>query len=196
MKMMTKFIVFILLGLAPALAQGSGQEVTLNFVPSETNVGFTLGDVLHSVHGIFSLKSGQIHFDPVSNAISGKIVIDAASGDSGSVARDRKMNKEILESAGYSEVSFQPDRVEGKVLSTGTSTVQVHGVFRIHGAEHEIEVPAQIELAPDHWKLTVHFAVPYVQWGLKDPSTFILRVEKTVGIELHAQGLNPWITKD
>ena len=119
MKMMTKFIVFILFGLAPVLAQGSGQKVTLNFVPSETNVGFTLGDVLHTVHGLFSLKSGQIHFDPVSNAISGRIVVDAASGDSGSVARDRKMNKEILESASYSEVSFQPDRVEGKVLRPG-----------------------------------------------------------------------------
>lgn len=192
MKMMTKFTLFILFGLAPALAQGLGQEVTLNFVPSETTVGFTLGDVLHSVHGIFSLRSGQIHFDPANNAI----IVDAASGNSGSAARDQKMNKEILDSAGYSEVSFQPDRVEGKVLSPGTSTVQVHGMFRIHGAEHEITVPAQIELTPDHWNLTVHFMVPYVKWGMKDPSTFILRVQKTVGIELHAQGPSPWITRD
>jgi hypothetical protein len=69
--------------------------------------------------------------------------------------------------------------VEGKVLAIGTSHVQVHGVFVFHGAEHEITVPAQVELAPDHWNLSVHFDVPYVKWGLKDPSTFILRVEKT-----------------
>jgi hypothetical protein len=64
-------------------------------------------------------------------------------------------------------------------------------MFGIHGAEHEITVPAQIELTSDHWSLTVHFAVPYLTYGLKDPSTFILRVEKTVSIDLHAEGTNP-----
>jgi polyisoprenoid-binding protein YceI len=180
------------LSLTARFALGQGQEASLNFVPAQTTINFTLGDVLHTVHGSFNLKSGQIDFVPTSNAISGEIVVDATSGNSGSVGRDRKMHKELLESARYSEVTFLPDRVEGKVLTTGASTVQVHGMFGIHGAEHEITVPAQIELTPDHWSLTVHFAVPYVTWGMKDPSTFILRVEKTVVIDLHAQGTNPW----
>ena len=173
-------------------ALGQAQEATLNFAPAETAIKFTLGDVLHTVHGNFNLKSGQIHFVPTSNAISGEIVVDATTGNSGSSARDRRMHREILESARYSEVIFLPDRIEGKVLARGASTVQVHGIFGIHGAEHEITVPAQIELTPDHWSLTVHFEVPYVTWGLRDPSTFILRVEKTVSIDLHAQGTNPW----
>jgi len=172
---------------------GTGQEATLNFVPSQTTVNFTLGDVLHTVHGSFKLKAGQVRFAPASDAISGEIVVDAASGNSGSTGRDRKMHKEILESARYPEVTFRPDRVEGKVLALGTSPVQVHGMFGIHGAEHEIPVPAQVELASDHWSLTVHFAVPYVKWGIKDPSTFILRVEKTVDIDLHALGPSPWV---
>jgi hypothetical protein len=105
------------------------------------------------------------------------------------------MHKEILESARYSEVTFRPDRVDGKVLAPGTSQVQVDGMFGIHGAEHEITVPAQVELASDHWSLRVHFAVPYVKWGMKDPSTFILRVGKTVDIDLHAQGPSPWVAQ-
>ena len=64
-------------------------------------------------------------------------------------------------------------------------------MFGIHGDEHEITVPAQVELAPDHWSLTVHFKVPYVKWGMKDPSTFVLRVDKTVAIDLRASGSNP-----
>jgi polyisoprenoid-binding protein YceI len=195
MKIVTKLIFSIFCGLAAALAWGQRQEATLNLVPSQTTVSFTLGDLLHTVHGGFNLKSGQIHFDPVSNAISGKIDVDAASGTSGSTGRDRKMHREILESASYSEVTFQPDRIEGRVLSHGTSTVQVHGMFRIHGTEHEITVPAQVELMADHWSFTVHFVVPYVKWGMKDPSTFILRVEKTVSIDLHAQGPDPWIAQ-
>ena len=195
MKMMTKLILPVLLGLAAALARGQAQEATLNFVPAQTTVNFTLGDVLHTVHGSFNLKFGQVHFAPASNAISGEIVVDAASGNSGSTTRDRKMHKEILESARYSELTFRPDRVEGRVLALGTSLVQVHGMFGIHGTEHEITVPAQVELASDHWSLTVHFVVPYAKWGMKDPSTFILRVEKTVDIDLYALGPNPWIAQ-
>jgi len=181
---------FILL--AATLAWGQAQEVTLNFDPAQTTVDFTLGDVLHTVHGSFRLKTGQVRFDPATNSISGELVVDAPSGNSGSTGRDRKMHKEILQSVRYPEVTFRPDRVDGKVLASGRSAVQVHGMFGILGVEHEITVPAQVELAPDHWSLAVHFAVPYVKWGLKDPSTFILRVEKTVDIDLNARGPSPW----
>jgi polyisoprenoid-binding protein YceI len=178
--------------LAATLAWGQASEATLNLDPAKTTVSFTLGDVLHTVHGSFSLKSGDVHFTPATNAINGEIVVDAVSGNSGNGGRDRKMHREILESARYPEVTFRPDRVEGKVSSPGTSLVQVHGTFGIHGGEHEITVPAQVELAPDHFSLTVHFEVPYVQWGLKDPSTFVLRVGKTVEIDLQASGPSPW----
>jgi len=191
MKTVRPLIAVILLFLAAA-ANAQSQEVTLSFVPVQTTVNFTLGDVLHTVHGTFLLKSGQVHFNPGTNAVSGSIVVDGASGDSGNAARDRKMHKEILESSRYPEVTFRPDRVDGKVLTQGSSTLQVHGMFGIHGAEHELTVPAQLELGSDHWNLTVHFEVPYVKWGMKDPSTFILRVEKTVAIDLHAVGLSSW----
>ncbi|MGH9504783.1 MAG: YceI family protein [Terriglobales bacterium] len=192
MKISAKLVVSVLVLLTAALAWGEAQEATLIFMPAQTTVTFTLGDVLHTVHGSFNLKAGQVHFSPATNAVSGEIVVAAASGNSGSTGRDRRMHKEILESARYSDLTFRPDRVEGKVLELGTSRVQVHGMFGIHGAEHEITVPAQVELAPDHWSLSVHFAVPYVKWGMKDPSTFILRVEKTVDIDLHAVGPSPW----
>lgn len=190
-RTITKFIALAAIGLAATLASAQAKETTLNFVPSHTNINFTLGDVLHTVHGTFQLKSGEVHFVPSSREISGVIVVDSASGESGSTGRDRKMNKEVLESARFPEVTFRPDRVDGDIAATGSSTVQVHGLFGIHGAEHEITVPAEVELAPDHWNLTVHFNVPYVKWGMKDPSTFVLRVAKTVAIDLQASGAAP-----
>ena len=192
MKTTTRRSIPVFFLLAAALAWGQAQEATLNFDPAQTTVNFTLGDVLHTVHGRFRLKTGQVRFDPATNSISGELVVDAPSGNSGSTGRDRKMHKEILQSVRYPEVTFRPDRVDGKVLASGRSAVQVHGMFGILGVEHEITVPAQVELAPDHWSLAVHFAVPYVKWGLKEPSTFILRVEKTVDIDLNARGPSPW----
>ena len=192
-RITAKPIILIFICLLAALAAGQAQQATLNFVPAQTTVSFTLGDVLHTVHGSFKVKSGQIHFAPETNAISGEIVVDATSGNSDSASRDGKMHREILESARYPEVTFRPDRVEGKVVVPGTSLVQVHGMFGIHGAEHEITVPAQVELVSEHWSLTVHFAVPYVKWGMKDPSTLILRVGKTVDIDVQALGSNPWV---
>jgi len=148
MKTMTRRSIPVFFLLAAALAWGQAQEATLNFDPAQTTVNFTLGDVLHTVHGSFRLKTGQVRFDPATNSISGELVVDAPSGNSGSTGRDRKMHKEILQSVRYPEVTFRPDRVDGKVLASGRSAVQVHGMFGILGVEHEITVPARLNSRP------------------------------------------------
>ena len=168
------------------IAQTQPHEISLNFIPAKTSVDFTLGDVLHTVHGAFNLNHGTVHFDPTTNKISGEILVDAASGHSGSDARDKKMDGEVLECARYPEIAFRPDRVEGRVADLGVSTIQVHGMFSIHGAEHEVTIPVQVELGPGWWTAVLNFEVPYVKWGMKNPSTFLLRVDQSVDIKIQA----------
>ncbi|MFZ1085299.1 MAG: YceI family protein, partial [Terracidiphilus sp.] len=74
------------------------------------------------------------------------------------------------------------------VAASGVSSIQVTGVFTLHGTPHDLTVPMQISI--DGTKLTAktHFTVPYVQWGLKDPSIFILKVAKVVEIDLTLEG--------
>lgn len=190
MKTVTQFSFFAIsvIWLAGAVARAQPHEVDLNFVPAKTTVNFTLGDVLHTVHGSFDVKHGAVHFDPATNNVSGEILVDATSGHSGSDGRDKKMHQEVLESGRYSDIVFRPDRVEGQVAALGDSTVQVHGLFTIHGAEHEITIPVRVELAPGRWTATSRFTVPYVKWGMKNPSTFVLRVDQSVGIDIQASG--------
>ena len=164
------------------------QEKALQLDPSQTSIKFTLGDVLHTVHGSFQLKRGSLGFEPASGKISGEVVVDAGSGQSGSGMRDHKMNKEVLESNRYPEIAFHPDRIDGTVASQGKSLVKVHGMFSIHGVDHEITVPAEVEMSADHWTATVHFTVPYAKWGMKNPSTLFLRVNDSVEIDLTAIG--------
>jgi len=174
---------------APAFAQP--QELQLQFDPAKTTIGFTLGDILHTVHGSFQLKQGDVRYHMATRSIDGTLVVDATSGQSGNRSRDHKMHKEILESARYPTITFRPDKVEGAVAPNGSSTVQVHGTFSIHGTDHELTMPVRVEVFPDHWVADTHFTVPYVKWGIKNPSTFVLRVSESVEIDVHATGTNP-----
>jgi polyisoprenoid-binding protein YceI len=163
-------------------------EVTLHLDPAETKLQWTLGSTLHTIHGSFALKRGAVKFDPASGSANGEFAADAASGESGNESRDKKMHYEILESGRYSEVIFRPDRIKGKVLAQGSSDVEVHGTFLLHGSGHELTVPVKAELNGKSWKGSAKFSVPYVQWGLKSPNTFLLKADTTVGIELELSG--------
>jgi len=165
------------------------QEVVLSCDPQQTSAEFTLSDTMHTVHGRFQEKRGEIRFDPASEKISGEIVFDATSGRSGSSGRDRKMHQMVLESTRYPEIWFRPDRVKGKISPSELSTVQVHGMFDIHGAEHEMTVPVAVKFAAGHWEASAHFQVPYVKWGMKNPSILFLRVGDMVDIEFHVAGV-------
>ncbi|MGB6835759.1 MAG: YceI family protein [Candidatus Acidiferrum sp.] len=173
----------------PAIqAQANPGDVTLRLDPAQSKLNWTLGTTLHTVHGTFNLKRGLLKFDPASGKASGEFVADAASGQSGNDSRDKKMHDEILESGRFGEVIFRPNRIEGKVLAQGASSVQLHGTFLLHGSEHELTVPVQAELNRNRWKGSAKFSVPYIQWGLKSPNTFLLKADPAVEIELELSG--------
>lgn len=170
------------------VAQTSSGAITLELDPAQSKLHWTLGSTLHTVHGTFALKRGEVRFDPATGSANGEIAADAASGESGNESRDKKMRNEILESARYAEVIFRPHRIEGNVAPQGSSSVEVQGTFVLHGAEHELTVPVQAELSGEQWKGSAKFRVPYVQWGLKSPNTFFLKADPAVEIDLEMSG--------
>jgi polyisoprenoid-binding protein YceI len=163
-------------------------EIVLGIDPAQSKVHWTLGTTLHTVHGTFAFKKGTIQLDPATGKASGEIVVFATSGDSGNDSRDKKMHKEVLESDKFQDVIFRPNRVDGKVAPQGMFTVQVHGIFLLHGSEHELTVPVQAEFAGDHWTGSAKFTVPFIDWGLKNPSSFLLKVNHAAEIELEMKG--------
>jgi polyisoprenoid-binding protein YceI len=175
-----KIVLLVLATLVPALSQ----EARVQLDPNSTKVNFTLGDVLHTVHGTFKLKSGDVWFDATTGKAGGQLVIDAASGQSGSGARDSRMHKNILESSKYPVITFVPDRVDGTVNMAGDSDLKLHGLFGIHGGTHELAMKVKTHIEGDQLKAAVDFAVPYVQWGMKNPSTLFLKVNDTVQIDM------------
>jgi polyisoprenoid-binding protein YceI len=182
----TAWRLFVLaLSLAPAVV---GQRLTVSFDPAATKINWILAGNVHTTHGTFQLKEGHVSFNPANGSISGELVIEADSGESGNGARDKRMKKEVLETDKYPEVRLKVAKLEGPVTTTGSSNVQMLGQLMIHGTSHEVSIPLQITLAGAEFTCNGKFAIPFVAWGMKDPSNFLFKVDKTVGIELAANG--------
>ena len=183
----------LILSAARALSQQPAatapvSEIVLTLDPAQSRVHWTVDSTLHTVHGTFALKSGTVHLDPETGKAGGEITVLAPSGESGSSMRDGRMHREILETVKYPEMLFRPTRVEGKVVQSGASDVKLSGVFSIHGADHDLTALVHAELTGDHWRGTGKFEVPYVKWGIKDPSNFLLKVKPVVNVELEMSG--------
>ena len=158
----------------------SVEEVAVD--ASKSNVQFALSAVLHTVHGTFKVKSGTVRFDVATGRASGQIIVDLESGDTGVQERDRHMREDVLESRRFPEAVFSPDRVTGHVSLEGEYQVVLHGILRIHGQDHEVTVPATVKVHEGKVIAIAKFVVPYVEWGMKDPSTFLLRVSDKVDV--------------
>jgi len=172
---------------APAASAGPAPWV-LKLDPTHSTVRWTLPSSLHTVHGTFRLTSGALNVDSASGRAGGEIVVSARSGESGNDSRDSKLHQEILETARYPDVVFHPSQVEGRVANSGPSDVKVRGTLSVHGADHEITALVHAELSGSTWKGSASFDVPYVDWGIKNPSNFLLKAGKVVGIEVEMAG--------
>ena len=173
--------------LAPAAFSQKPQTpfaVTLD--PATTAIHWTLNTNSHIVHGTFKLRSGAFKIDPATGDASGLIVVDATSGESGDSSRDQRMHAAIIESARYPAITFRPTHVDGPIDLTAAGPVTVHGIFTLHGQDHPLQIAVNLHPQPSAVALSTHFTVPFIAWGLKDPSTFVFRTDKEVLLDIDA----------
>lgn len=164
------------------------QTVSIHFDPSQSKVLWTLPDVLHTVHGTFQLASGNVLFNPQTGAASGLFTVQEDTGQSGDSVRDNRMKKSVLVTAKYPIATFQPTHVAGPYTSNGSSNLAVAGILHLYGADHPMQLNFQVKTADQVVTATTKFEVPYVAWGMHDPSTLFLRVDKSVQMEMDAKG--------
>jgi polyisoprenoid-binding protein YceI len=180
---------FVVLALAVVLAPAVfAQHLTFAVNPDTSEVKMKLNTTHEIVNGIFRVQSGSITFDRTASHISGIVIVAAGSGKTGNDSRDKKMNKDILKVDQFATVSFAPKTYNGMIAASGDSTIQVSGVFTLLGTAHDLTIPMQIHV--DGMKATAkaQFVVPYVQWGLKNPSFLIWKAENDIAIDLNLVG--------
>jgi polyisoprenoid-binding protein YceI len=168
----------------PAIAA----DYSFDLKPNNTKIAWTLADPLHTVTGSFKVKGGAIDLNPETGKASGQITVDVASGESGNGSRDKDMHNKVLQSAKYPEAIFVPASIEGTFAPQGPSKFRIRGAFTIHGAAHDVAMDVQSTGSGDQIHATITFEIPYVAWGMKDPSNFLLKVGKTVGMSIDVSG--------
>jgi polyisoprenoid-binding protein YceI len=161
-----------------------------NFVvnPDASEVRMTLNTTHEVVNGAFHIQSGSIEFDRSDPRMSGSVVVLAGSGKTGNGSRDKKMNKDILKVDQYAIVSFAPKSYTGTIAPSGDSIIQVSGTFTLLGTPHDLTIPMQIHMDGSQATAKAHFLLPYVQWGLRDPSFMFWKAEHDVAIDLNLSG--------
>jgi len=180
---------FTVLALTAVLVPAAlAQHQTFAVNPDASQVSITLNTTHEVVHGTFHIQSGSIEFDPGSPAMSGSVVVLAGSGKTGNDSRDKKMDKDVLKVGQYTTVSFAPKSYSGAIAPSGDSTIQASGVFTLLGTPHDLTIPLQIHRDGSRATVTGHFVIPYVQWGLKNPSFLFWKAENDVTIDLHLVG--------
>jgi polyisoprenoid-binding protein YceI len=127
-------------------------------------------------------------FDPDSGEASGGLVVATGSANTSHEGRDEDMHVKVLESDAYPEIAFRPTAIRGEIAREGESTVEIDGLFAIHGDEHPLTVEAVAVVDGDELAATVEFEVPYVSWGMKNPSKLLLKVAKQVQVRIRGVG--------
>jgi polyisoprenoid-binding protein YceI len=172
---------------AAALPAWAGEQV-LVLDPAASEVTFEVQATGHDVHGRLYLDGGEVRFDPATGFASGRIEIDARRGETGNGSRDKTMREKVLEVASYPLFVFEAKRFEGELPAAGRGEVSLIGTLAIHGAQHPLTLPATVERQGDHLRATATFRVPYVEWGMHNPSIVFLRVADEVAVTVATEG--------
>src|SRR5208337_1724547 len=124
--------------------------------------------------------------------MDGIITVDAASGDSGHSIRDDRMKSSVLEVKQFPEISFAPRQVVSHGSLEKEFPVKVQGLMLLHGVQHDLKVDAVVSRDGNNVTIHADFVIPYVAWGLADPSIMMFKVAKEVAIDVTTVARLSW----
>ncbi len=172
----------------------TAEERVLTLQPERTRVTFTVRATIHDVDGELALDSGQIRFDPDTGEASGEVTLDLRRAQTGNRLRDREMRQNVFETERFPLVVFRPSRIHGTLLPSTVSDIVLVGVVVMHGTEHSFSLPVKVRLHGESVSAEAVFDIPYVAWGMRNPSLVLLRVAPAAAVtvkteaSLHSEG--------
>jgi polyisoprenoid-binding protein YceI len=165
---------------------------TFRIDPDRAEAGFDLKATMHTVHGTTHRVGGEVRCVPEDGGaltFSGVIEVDAASLDTDNDKRDAKMHGTTLEVARFPKITLEPDRFTPATPpgSGGTLAGRLTGALTIRGTTHPTTIDATITVSPDGIDVEGKFDVAWAEFGIPDPSFFVVRIDKVAHARFRAR---------
>ena len=167
--------------------RASTEPLVLTLSPDKTSLTFAVRATGHAIEGLLTLDSGEIRFDPDTGTASGQVTIDLRRAGTGNRLRDREMHASVLETERYPVATFRPSRVIGSLAPAGLSDLLLAGFLSLHGVDHSLTLPVRARVAGATVSAETTFEIPYVAWGLHNPSLLFLRVAPVAAVNLRTE---------
>ena len=98
------------------------------------------------------------------------------------------MHRGVLESGRHPRIIYRAKRLRVLRRDTASADVELEGVLEMHGQRHPLVLPARLAARGGRIAIETSFRVPYVEWGMQDPSTLFLRVDRFVDVRVRSEG--------
>jgi hypothetical protein len=187
------------LTLAAIVLMGSGSAslakpgtLRITLTAEKTQLTFELGAVFHTVHGKGLIDDAVLTYSADTGELIGSIGLAAAGVTTENQRRDHKMHQQVLKSAEHPRIALILRRADGDLNTTTGGALQIEADLELLGEPHPLSFPVEITiLDPESgsFRASGAFSVPYVAWGLEDPSSVFLRVDQEVQVTFSTGGI-------
>ena len=181
------------LWLATALAADAPRtEAVYRIDPAGAEAGFDVKATGHTVHGKTSGVSGEVHVTEEAGgekALSGRIEIAAATLDTANARRDQTMKTKCLAVDRFPAIVFAPARFvpSGAQPASGAVPGSLTGMITIRDVTKPVVMAATLETKGTRIVVTGTFDVPWLDFGIPDPSFFIVTLDKVAHAHFKAE---------
>jgi polyisoprenoid-binding protein YceI len=168
------------------------QAGTFRIDPATCEAGFDLKATGHTVHGTTTRVTGEVRVepDPVGAlTLTGTIAIVAASLQTGNDKRDATMHSKSLLVDTYPTIEFQPERFtpSSPPDADGSVTGVLGGRLTMRGQTKAQAITATLVTKGERILASGAFDVTWAEFGIPDPSFFIVRIEKAAHAHFRAE---------
>ena len=167
------------------------QATAFRIDPATAEAGFDLKATAHTVHGTTTGVSGDVTVVPEADGrltLSGKIEIAAASLHTGNDKRDATMREKSLLTASFPAIVFTPEHFTPNAAAGAGGAVSglLTGRITIRGQTRPQTIAATLTPRGERIDASGTFDVRWGEFGVPDPSFFIVRIESVAHAHFRA----------
>ena len=168
------------------------QATAYRIDPAACEAGFDLKATMHTVHGSTKNVVGEVRVEPESSGVlrlTGTISIDAASLETGNDKRDANLRSKSLLVDSFPTIDFEPERFTPSAPAgpDGSIPGEFIGRLTIRGQTRIQAVSAKLAPQGDRILASGTFDVSWAEFGVPDPSFFVVRIEAVAHARFRAE---------